>query len=125
MCRNKNASLTLTMPNPMFILCVMYIFYTAMPSYHRFCLNETSCVQEDLYPTRCKIVVNNKGIPLPGQPPPTAKNQEPRKPHRPINITSLCRLSPMQSNQIQLQWIPSDLGQRYVGSIFLLFNCCF
>merc|ERR1711962_1865261 len=27
----------------------------------RFCLNETSCVQEDLYPTRCKLVVNNKG----------------------------------------------------------------
>jgi len=86
----------------------------------RFCLNETSCVQEDLYPTRCKIVVNNKGIPLPGQPPPTAKNQEPRKPHRPINITSLCRLSPMQSNQIQLQWIPSDLGQRYAATVQLV-----
>jgi len=86
----------------------------------RFCLNETSCVQEDLYPTRCKIVVNNKGIPLPGQPAPTAKNQEPRKPHRPINITSLCRLSPMQSNQIQLQWIPSDLGQRYAATVQLV-----
>lgn len=86
----------------------------------RFCLNETSCVQEDLYPTRCKIVVNGKGIPLPGQPPPNAQNQEPRKPHRPVNITSFCRLSPMQSNHIQVQWLPSDLGQQYAATVHLV-----
>jgi len=86
----------------------------------RFCLNETSCVQEDLYPTRCKIIVNGKGIPLPGQPPPNAQNQEPRKPHRPVNITSYCRLSPMQSNQIQVQWMPSDLGKQYAATIHLV-----
>ena len=48
---------------------------------------------------------------LQGQPPPNAQNQEPRKPHRPINITSFCKLSPMVSNQIQVQWMPSELGQ--------------
>lgn len=86
----------------------------------RFCLAETSTVQEDLYPTRCKIIVNGKSCTLPGQPPPNAQNQEPRKPHRPVNITSFCRLSPMQSNQIQIQWMPSDLGQRYCATVHLV-----
>lgn len=86
----------------------------------RFCLNETSCVQEDLYPSRCKIIVNGKGLPLPGQPPPNTQNQEPRKPHRPVNITSYCRLSPMQSNTIQVQWIPSDLGKRHAATLHLV-----
>lgn len=86
----------------------------------RFCLAETSCVQEDLYPPRCKIIVNNKSCTLPGQPPPNAQNQEPRKPHRPVNITHLCRLSPMQSNQVQIQWMPSDSGQRYAATVHLV-----
>ena len=86
----------------------------------RFCLAETSCVQEDLYPTRCKVIVNGKSCPIPGQPPPNAQNQEPRKPHRPVNITSFCRLSPMRSNQLQLQWMPSDLGQRYAATVHLV-----
>lgn len=77
----------------------------------RFCLAEVSCVQEDNYPTRCKLVINGRGCTLPGQPPPNAQNQEPRKPHRPINITNFCRISPSQPNQIHIQWIPSDMGQ--------------
>jgi len=83
----------------------------------RFCLAETSCVQEDLYPPRCKVIVNNKAITLPGQPPPNAQNQEPRKPHRPVNITSFCELSPMKGNQITIQWMPSELGQRHAATI--------
>jgi len=86
----------------------------------RFCLAEISCVQEDLYPSRLKIIVNGKSCPVPGQPPPNAQNQEPRKPHRPVNITSFCRLSPMRSNQIQLQWMPSDLGQRHAATVHLV-----
>ena len=54
-----------------------------------------------------------------GQPPPNAQNQEPRKPHRPINITNFCRLSPTQSNQIHIQWMPSDMGQvRQINSFY-------
>lgn len=100
-------------------------FITTSVDYHiqvqmRFCLNETSCPQEDFYPPKCKITVNGKGIILPGQPPPTAKNQEPRKPHRAINITSLCLLSPMQSNQIQMYWTPSDHGQYFAATVQLV-----
>eukprot|EP00795_Rhopilema_esculentum_P005897 gene5897-11232_t len=65
----------------------------------RFCLAETSCIQEDSYPSRCSIKVNGKICPIPGQPPPNSQNMEPKKPHRPVNITSYCRLSPMMANQ--------------------------
>ena len=33
--------------------------------YYRFCLAEVSCVQEDLYPSRCKLVINGRGCTLP------------------------------------------------------------
>jgi len=86
----------------------------------RFCLSEVSSVQEDLYPSRAKIIVNGKSCPVPGQPPPNAQNQDPRKPHRPVNITSFSRLSPMQPNQVQVQWMPSDLGQRHAATVHLV-----
>ncbi|XP_066917300.1 E3 SUMO-protein ligase PIAS2-like isoform X2 [Clytia hemisphaerica] len=86
----------------------------------RFCLAEVSCVQEDLYPSRCKLSINGKGLTLPGQPPPNAQNQEPRKPHRPINITHICRLTPTQANQIHVQWMPSDMGQRWTATVHLV-----
>ena len=86
----------------------------------RFCLAETSCVQEDLYPSRCKLYINGKLCPLPGQPPPNAQNQEPRKPHRPINITPFCRLSAMQSNNVSVHWMPSESGQRFAATVHLV-----
>eukprot|EP00794_Sanderia_malayensis_P009945 gene9945-10965_t len=86
----------------------------------RFCLAETSCQQEDAFPSRCSIKVNGKFCPIPGQPPSSSQNTEPKKPHRPVNITSFCRLSPMVANQIQISWLPSDLGQRYAATVQLV-----
>ncbi|XP_047139774.1 E3 SUMO-protein ligase PIAS2 isoform X2 [Hydra vulgaris] len=85
----------------------------------RFCLAETSCFQEDAYPPRLKVIANNKPCLIPGQPPPNAQNQEPRKPHRPINITPV-NISPLQSNQFSVQWMPSDVGQRYTTTVHLV-----
>jgi len=86
----------------------------------RFCLAETSCVQEDSYPSRCSIKVNGKICPIPGQPPPNSQNMEPKKPHKPVNITSFCRLSPMVANQVRISWMPSDMGKRHAVTVQLV-----
>uniref|UniRef100_A0A8C6UWX2 Protein inhibitor of activated STAT, 1a n=1 Tax=Neogobius melanostomus TaxID=47308 RepID=A0A8C6UWX2_9GOBI len=59
----------------------------------RFCLSETSCPQEDHFPPNLSVKVNGKPCTLPGYLPPTKNGVEPKRPSRPINITSLVRLS--------------------------------
>lgn len=80
----------------------------------RFCLFETSCEQEDNFPSSLCIKVNGKICPLPGY---TSQNCNPnsecKRPSKPINITPLCRLSPTVANHIQISWTPK-FGQRHV-----------
>ncbi|KAG7283802.1 hypothetical protein CRUP_034426 [Coryphaenoides rupestris] len=66
----------------------------------RFCLSETSCPQEDHFPANLCVKVNGKPCNLPGFLPPTKNGVEPKRPSRPINITSLVRLSTTVPNTI-------------------------
>uniref|UniRef100_A0A673XSX5 Protein inhibitor of activated STAT 1 n=1 Tax=Salmo trutta TaxID=8032 RepID=A0A673XSX5_SALTR len=76
----------------------------------RFCLSETSCTQEDHFPSNLCVKVNSKPCNLPGYLPPTKNGVEPKRPSRPINITSLVRLSTTVPNTIVVSWT-SEIGR--------------
>ncbi|KAJ8286979.1 hypothetical protein GJAV_G00045570 [Gymnothorax javanicus] len=85
----------------------------------RFCLAETSCPQEDNYPNSLCIKVNGKLFPLPGYAPPPKNGVEQKRPGRPLNITSLVRLSSAVPNQISVTWAP-EIGKTYSVAVFLV-----
>ncbi|XP_062860737.1 E3 SUMO-protein ligase PIAS1 [Trichomycterus rosablanca] len=85
----------------------------------RFCLSETSCPQEDHFPPNLCVKVNGKPCNLPGYLPPTKNGVEPKRPSRPINITSLVRLSTTVPNTIVGSWT-SEIGRSYSMAVYLV-----
>uniref|UniRef100_A0A3Q1CK90 Protein inhibitor of activated STAT, 2 n=1 Tax=Amphiprion ocellaris TaxID=80972 RepID=A0A3Q1CK90_AMPOC len=85
----------------------------------RFCLSETSCPQEDNYPNSLCVKVNGKLFPLPGYAPPPKNGVEQKRPGKPLNITSLVRLSSAVPNQISVTWAP-EIGKTYSMSVYLV-----
>nr|XP_037873741.1 E3 SUMO-protein ligase PIAS3 isoform X4 [Bombyx mori] len=85
----------------------------------RFCLLETSCEQEDHFPPSVNVKVNNKMCPLPNPIPTNKPTPEPKRPPRPVNISSLVKLSPTVSNTIQVTWA-ADFTRAYVLSVFMV-----
>ncbi|XP_030048770.1 E3 SUMO-protein ligase PIAS2 isoform X1 [Microcaecilia unicolor] len=85
----------------------------------RLCLAETSCPQEDNYPNSLCIKVNGKLFPLPGYAPPPKNGIEQKRPGRPLNITSLVRLSSAVPNQVSISWA-SEIGKSYSMSVYLV-----
>ncbi|MEQ2292544.1 E3 SUMO-protein ligase pias2 [Ameca splendens] len=85
----------------------------------RFCLAETSCLQDDHFPNSLCIKVNGKLFPLPGFAPPPKNGVEQKRTGRPLNITSLVRLSSAVPNQISVTWAP-EIGKTYSLSVYLV-----
>uniref|UniRef100_A0A3B3XCA2 Protein inhibitor of activated STAT, 1a n=1 Tax=Poecilia mexicana TaxID=48701 RepID=A0A3B3XCA2_9TELE len=85
----------------------------------RFCLSETSCPQEDHFPPNLCVKVNGKPCNLPGYLPPTKNGVEPKRPSRPINITSLVRLSTTIPNTIVVSWT-AEIGRNYSMAVYLV-----
>ncbi|XP_061624325.1 E3 SUMO-protein ligase PIAS2 [Phyllopteryx taeniolatus] len=85
----------------------------------RFCLSETSCPQEDNYPNGLCVKVNGKLFPLPGYVPLPKNGVEQKRPGKPLNITSLVRLSSAVPNQISVAWAP-EIGKTYSMSVYLV-----
>ncbi|XP_069483028.1 E3 SUMO-protein ligase PIAS2 isoform X2 [Ambystoma mexicanum] len=85
----------------------------------RLCLAETSCPQEDNYPSGLCIKVNGKLFPLPGYAPPPKNGIEQKRQGRPLNITSLVRMSSAVPNQISISWA-SEIAKNYSMSVYLV-----
>ncbi|KAG7202859.1 hypothetical protein KM043_010009 [Ampulex compressa] len=85
----------------------------------RFCLQETSCEQEDYFPPSIVAKVNGKLCPLPNPIPTNKPGVEPKRPARPVNISSLVKLSPTVGNQIHVTW-SADYGRRYAVAVYLV-----
>ncbi|GFO21346.1 E3 sumo-protein ligase [Plakobranchus ocellatus] len=85
----------------------------------RFCLLETTCEQADTFPSQIQVRVNNKPAALPNVIPTNKPNVEPKRPGRPVDITSLCRLSPTVSNAITVTWA-SDPSRSFCMAIYLV-----
>nr|XP_050850603.1 E3 SUMO-protein ligase PIAS1 isoform X4 [Vespula vulgaris] len=85
----------------------------------RFCLQETSCEQEDYFPPNIVVKVNGKLCQLPNPIPTNKPGVEPKRPPRPVNISPLIKLSPTVGNQIHVSW-SSDYGRRYAIAVYLV-----
>ncbi|CAK1553012.1 unnamed protein product [Leptosia nina] len=85
----------------------------------RFCLLETSCEQEDYFPPSVNVKVNNKMCPLPNPIPTNKPTPEPKRPPRPVNISSLVKLSPTVANTIHVTW-GTDFTRNYVVGVFMV-----
>ncbi|XP_058975893.1 E3 SUMO-protein ligase PIAS2 isoform X2 [Musca domestica] len=85
----------------------------------RFCLLETSCDQEDCFPPSVSVKVNNKLCQLPNVIPTNRPNVEPKRPPRPVNVTSNVKLSPTVTNTITVQWCP-DYTRSYCIAVYLV-----
>ncbi|XP_011315325.1 E3 SUMO-protein ligase PIAS2 isoform X2 [Fopius arisanus] len=85
----------------------------------RFCLQETSCEQEDYFPPSVQVKVNGKQCPLPNPIPTNKPGVEPKRPPRPVNISPLVKLSPTVANTIQVTW-SADYGRRYAVAIYMV-----
>ncbi|KRF77720.1 uncharacterized protein Dvir_GJ14961, isoform C [Drosophila virilis] len=85
----------------------------------RFCLVETSCDQEDCFPPSVNVKVNNKLCQLPNVIPTNRPNVEPKRPPRPVNVTSNVKLSPTVTNTITVQWCP-DYTRSYCLAVYLV-----
>ncbi|KAF5291366.1 hypothetical protein FQA39_LY03517 [Lamprigera yunnana] len=85
----------------------------------RFCLLETTCEQEDLFPPNVVVKVNNKICPLPNPIPTNKPGVEPKRPPRPVNITPMVKLSPMVANVINVSWA-ADYNRGYAITVALV-----
>ncbi|XP_076052036.1 E3 SUMO-protein ligase Su(var)2-10 isoform X6 [Oratosquilla oratoria] len=85
----------------------------------RFCLLETTCEQDDNFPPNIAVKINDKMCPLPSPIPTNKPGVEPKRPSRPVNVTTLCRISPTVTNRIQVSWA-SEYGRCYVISVYLV-----
>ncbi|KAM7311023.1 E3 SUMO-protein ligase PIAS2 [Ixodes scapularis] len=85
----------------------------------RLCLLETSCEQDDNFPPSMCVKVNSKVCPLPNPIPTNKPGVEPKRPSRPINIVSMCRLSPTVSNHVSVTWL-SEYGRAYAIGVYLV-----
>ncbi|XP_076443846.1 E3 SUMO-protein ligase PIAS2-like isoform X2 [Babylonia areolata] len=85
----------------------------------RFCLLETSCEQDDNFPPSICVRVNSKMAQLPNPIPTSKPGVEPKRPGRPVDITSLCRISPTVSNHLDVSWA-SEFGRGYCLAVYLV-----
>ncbi|KAL8606902.1 hypothetical protein ACOMHN_048698 [Nucella lapillus] len=85
----------------------------------RFCLLETSCEQDDNFPPNICVRVNSKMAQLPNPIPTSKPGVEPKRPGRPVDITSLCRISPTVSNHLDVSWA-SEFGRGYCLAVYLV-----
>ncbi|EEC07489.1 sumo ligase, putative, partial [Ixodes scapularis] len=80
---------------------------------------DTSCEQDDIFPHSMCVKVNSKVCPLPNPIPTNKPGVEPKRPSRPINIVSMCRLSPTVSNHVSVTWL-SEYGRAYAIGVYLV-----
>ncbi|XP_054710687.1 E3 SUMO-protein ligase PIAS2-like [Uloborus diversus] len=85
----------------------------------RFCLLETSCEQDDEFPSSVCLKVNDKFANLPNVIPNNKPGLEQKRPRRPVDITSITNRSASEANHVTVSWASSN-GRPYVVAVFLV-----
>lgn len=85
----------------------------------RFCLLDTTTEQDDYFPPNIAVKVNNKPCTLPNPIPTNKPGVEPKRPPRPVNITTNVKLSPTVANVLNVQWC-ADYTRGFVVSVYLV-----
>jgi hypothetical protein len=70
----------------------------------RFSLSETTSQQDDCFPANIAVYLNDREVQLPSLIPSNKVGVEPKRPSRPLNVTSLAVLSPLVPNNITVVW---------------------
>lgn len=58
----------------------------------------------DEFPPSVMVHVNGKAVQLPNPIPTNKPGVEPKRPPKPVNITPLCKLSPILPNSVIVKW---------------------
>jgi hypothetical protein len=101
----------------------IYISKTSTGTYQtqilvRFCLQETTCDQNDYYPKQCYVKVNGHSCPIPGYHPHLSTRPEYKRNGQPVNITNFVKTSPTEMNEVTVFWAPDFmLPQGYCVGI--------
>jgi len=83
----------------------------------RFCpLEKNKKDIADEFPPAIQVHVNGKTCQLPNPIPTNKQGVEPKRPPKPLNISPLCRLSPLQPNTVTVKW-RAEHGKGWVVSI--------
>jgi len=83
----------------------------------RFSLLETSCEQDDNFPSSVCVKVNGRLQTLPNPIPTNKPGVEPKRPPKPIDITALCKLSSTVPNFVNVTWAV-EVGSGYTISVY-------
>lgn len=73
----------------------------------------------DEFPPSINVHVNGKTAPLPTPIPTNKPGVEPKRPPKPVNITPLCKLSPILPNTVNIKWA-AEYGKAWVVGIWLV-----
>jgi len=85
----------------------------------RFALLEVTSEQDDYFPSRVTVFVNDIFAQLPNPIPTNKPGVEPKRPPRPVDITQYCKLTSTASNAFKVSWL-QDYGRSFVFSIYLV-----
>ncbi|XP_063238665.1 E3 SUMO-protein ligase PIAS3-like isoform X2 [Bacillus rossius redtenbacheri] len=85
----------------------------------RFCLMETSCEQDDCFPSNVSLRVNGRVCPLPNPIPTNKPGVEPKRPPRPVNVTPFLQMSAIVANRVDVSW-SQEYGRLFAISIYLV-----
>jgi len=69
----------------------------------------------DEFPPSVMVHVNGKAVQLPNPIPTNKPGVEPKRPPKPVNITPLCKLSPILPNSVIVKWATEYTKQWVVG----------
>jgi len=79
----------------------------------------TATELSDEFPPSVVVHVNGKQVQLPNPIPTNKPGVEPKRPPKPVNITSLCKLSPILPNSVNIKWA-SEYNKTWVVGIWLV-----
>lgn len=89
----------------------------------RICIGDALKPQDDYLPLNLNVRLNSKSIPLPSVIPSNKPNVESKRPSKPIDLTPYCKISPITTNNLSIQW-NQDLNlsnqKNYCFAIYLV-----
>lgn len=84
-----------------------------------FPYTQESTELSDEFPPSVVVHVNGKQVQLPNPIPTNKPGVEPKRPPKPVNITPLCKLSPILQNMVTIKWA-SEFNKTWVVGIWLV-----
>lgn len=85
----------------------------------RLCALDSSVPQDDAFPPGLVVKVNGRLLPLPNAIPTNKPGVEPKRPPRPLNITTVCHTNTGLPNKLHISWT-HEYGKAFVCAVYLV-----